>query len=127
LLLERLLFHMKKSLSLVVLTMSFLLLAMGCRSQSNPAAERIKIVMKKYTIEPALIHVKAGQTTELEVSTADVQHGFDVPGLSIKEPVRAGQPAVITLKSPPRGEYKVVCGIICGPHHEDMVARLVVE
>jgi cytochrome c oxidase subunit II len=118
---------MKKSLFLAVLTMSFLLLATGCRSQSSPAAERIKVVMKKYTIEPEVIRVKAGQTTELEVSTADVQHGFDVPGLSIKEPVRAGQPAVVTLKSPPKGEYKVVCGIICGPHHEDMVAKLVVE
>ena len=118
---------MKKSLSLVVLTMSFLLLATGCRNQSGPPAERIKVVMKKYTIEPSVIHVKAGQTTELEVSTADVQHGFDVPGLSIKEPVRAGQPAIVTLKNPPKGEYKVVCGIICGPHHEDMVAKLVVE
>jgi cytochrome c oxidase subunit 2 len=118
---------MKKSHFFVLLTMSFLFLAMGCRSQSGPPAERIKVVMKKYTIEPAVIHVKSGQTTELEVSTADVQHGFDVPGLSIKEPVRSGQPAVVTLKNPPKGEYKVVCGIICGPHHEDMVAKLVVE
>src|SRR5438045_2901988 len=99
---------MKKSLSFVLLTLSFLLLGMGCRSQSNAAAERIKVVMKKYTIEPVVIHVKAGQTTELEVSTADVQHGFDVPALNIKEPVRAGQPAVVALKSPPKGEYKVV-------------------
>ena len=116
---------MKKTFSLVLF--SFLILAAGCRSQSNPAAERIKVVMKKYTIEPAVIRIKAGQTTELEVSTADVQHGFDVPALSIKEPVRAGQPVIVTLKSPPKGEYKVVCGIICGPHHDDMVAKLVVE
>ncbi|HEY2169513.1 MAG TPA: hypothetical protein VGJ30_07800 [Candidatus Angelobacter sp.] len=40
--------------------------------------------MKKYTIEPAIIHVKANQVTELEISSADVQHGFDVPGLGIK-------------------------------------------
>ena len=90
-------------------------------------AERIKVVMKKYTIEPAVIHVKAGQTTELEVSTADVQHGFDVPDLGIKEPVRPGSPAVITLKDPKKGEYNVVCGIICGPHHDDMAAKLVVD
>ena len=99
--------------------MSFLLLAMGCRNQSGPPAERIKVVMKKYTIEPAVIHVKAGQVTELEASTADVHHGFDVPGLSIKEPVRAGQPGNAPLRCPPKGEYKVVCGIICGPHHEE--------
>ncbi len=83
--------------------------------------------MKKYTIEPAVIHVKAGQTTELAVTTADVQHGFDVPDLGIKEPVRPGDTAIVTLKSPPKGEYKVVCGIICGPHHDDMLAKLVVE
>jgi len=83
--------------------------------------------MRKYAIEPAVINVKSGQITELDVSTADVQHGFDVPDLHIKEPVRSGQPAVIILNHPPKGEYKVVCGIICGPHHEDMVAKIVVE
>ena len=118
---------MKKTSSLSLLILIFLILTVGCRSQSNPSAERITVVMKKYSIEPAVIHVKAGQTTELEVSTPDVQHGFDVPALSIKEPVRPGQPAIVTLKSPPKGEYKVVCGIICGPHHDDMVAKLVVE
>ncbi|HEY2498288.1 MAG TPA: cupredoxin domain-containing protein [Candidatus Angelobacter sp.] len=116
---------MKKSV--FVILFSFFILTLGCRSNSNPAAERIKVVMKKYTIEPEVIYVKAGQITELEVSTADVQHGFDVPQLSIKAPVRSGQPAIITLKNPPKGEYKVVCGIICGPHHDDMAAKLVVE
>ena len=102
-------------------------MALGCHGSSNSSAQRIKVVMKKYTIEPAVIHVKAGQTTELEITTADVQHGFDVPDLGIKEPVRPGDTAIVTLKSPPKGEYKVVCGIICGPHHDDMVAKLVVE
>ena len=83
--------------------------------------------MKKYSIEPAVIHVKAGQTTDLEVSTADVQHGFKVESLGISAPVQPGRPAIVTLKSPARGEYKVVCGILCGPHHEDMQAKIVVE
>src|SRR5580692_6887937 len=123
---------MKNTRSLFLLALSFFslfsfsLLTTGCR-QSNSSAERIKVVMKKYAIEPAVIHVKAGQTTELEVTTPDVQHGFDVPDLSIKEPVRPGQTTIVTLKNPPKGEYKIVCGIICGPHHDDMVAKLVVE
>ena len=118
---------MKKNLHFFLLTLGFPMVLAGCRSHSDPAAEHIKVVMKKYTIEPAVIHVKAGQVTELEVSTADVQHGFDVPGLGIKEPVRPGEPATITLKSPAKGEYRVVCGIICGPHHYDMGAKLIVE
>lgn len=116
----------KSLLSLFALTLA--ILTLGCRNQPKSAADaHIQVVMKKYTIEPAIIHVKANQTTELEISTADVQHGFDVPGLSIKEPVRSGQPAIVTLKNPPKGEYKVTCGIICGPHHDDMVAKLVVD
>lgn len=116
---------MRKSFLFILLC--FLIPAAGCQKPSSPAAERIKVVMKKYSFEPSVIHVKAGQTTELEITTADVQHGFDVPGLGIKEPVRPGQTAIVTLKSPPKGEYNVVCGIICGPHHDDMTAKLVVE
>jgi cytochrome c oxidase subunit II len=119
--------NMNKCL-LCLFALTLAILALGCRNQPKSVADaHIQVVMKKYAIEPAVIHVKSGQTTELDVSTADVQHGFDVPGLGIKEPVRSGQPAVVTLKNPPKGEYKVVCGIICGPHHEDMVAKLVVE
>jgi cytochrome c oxidase subunit 2 len=118
---------MNKSL-LPLFALTLIILAGGCRNQQKSSADQqIQVVMKKYTIEPAIIHVKANQTTELDISTADVQHGFDVPELSIKEPVRPGQPATVTLKNPPKGEYKVVCGIICGPHHDDMVAKLVVE
>jgi cytochrome c oxidase subunit 2 len=114
----------KRLLPLFALTLA--ILAVGCRNQP-PADAHIQVTMKKYTIEPAIIHVKANQVTELEISSADVQHGFDVPGLGIKEPVRSGQPAIVTLKNPPKGEYKVECGIICGPHHDDMVAKLIVE
>ena len=122
---QPLILNMNKSLlSFFALTLA--VLALGCRNQ--PVADaHIQVVMKKYAIEPAIIHVKANQVTELEISTADVQHGFDVPGLGIKEPVRSGRSAIVTLKNPPKGEYKVECGIICGPHHEDMVAKLVVE
>ena len=111
----------------LLILICFLLVAAGCQKSSTPGAQRITVVMKKYSIEPSVIHVKAGQTTELEVSTADVQHGFDVPQLGIKEPVRPGKPAIVTIKSPAKGEYNVVCGIICGPHHDDMTAKLVVE
>ena len=124
---QSLILNMNKSL-LPLFALTLAVLAVGCQNQPKSSADQhIQVVMKKYAIEPAVIHVKAGQTTELDVSTADVQHGFDVPGLGIKEPVRPGQPAIVTLKNPPKGEYKVVCGIICGPHHDDMVAKLVVE
>lgn len=83
--------------------------------------------MKRYTIRPAVIRVKSGQVVELTVSSADVQHGFDVPALGIKEPVQPGRTTTIYFTAPAPGEYKVACGILCGPHHEDMTGKLVVE
>ena len=116
---------MKKSGSLVFLNLLLLCLIPGC-SKPKPD-EHIKVVMKKYSIEPEVIRVKSGEVVELEVSTLDVEHGFDIADLGIKEPVQKGKAAVFTFKAPAKGEYQITCGIICGPHHEDMKARLVVE
>src|SRR3954462_16012182 len=103
---------MNKSL-LPLFALTLAILAVGCRNQAKSTADgHIQVVMKKYTIEPSIIHVKGKQITELEISAAELQEDFDVPGLSIKEPGRPGQPATVTLKNPPKGEYKVVCGII---------------
>src|SRR5205807_724341 len=110
--------------------MLFLLagIVVGCKSdQATGPVQHIQVVMKKYAIEPAVIKVTSGSNVELEVTTADVQHGFDVPQLGIKEPVQPGKAAHIKFKAPAKGEYQVLCGVICGPHHDDMVAKLVVE
>jgi len=120
---------MKNFICIVLLNLS-LLIFQGCRkadSGAHGSAQHIKVVMKKYAIEPAIISLKSGADVELEISTADVQHGFDVPQLGIREPVQPGRPSIIAFKAPPRGQYNIVCGIICGPHHDDMTATLVVQ
>ena|ERR1700694_4960591 len=120
--------NIEKSALISLIFCLFAGLPSGCKSdQATGPVERIQVVMKKYTIEPAVIKVKSGSNVELEVTTADVQHGFDVPQLGIKEPVQPGRPAHIKFKAPAKGEYEVICGIICGPHHDDMGAKLVVE
>lgn len=116
---------MKKLGFLVLLNLSSLLFIPGCSKQQP--AEHIKVVMKKYSFEPDVIRVKSGELVELEVSTADVQHGFNIDALGIKEPVNRGRPAIFTFKAPAKGEYQITCGIICGPRHDDMRAKLVVE
>lgn len=105
---------------------SFLIILPGCQSKPGPT-ERIAVVMKKYTIQPSEIRVKSGETVELDVSTADVQHGLSIPDLGIKEAVQPGKPATVRFTAPAKGEYRVACGIICGPHHDDMTAKLIVE
>ncbi len=103
-------------------------LSTGCKgNQETGPVEHISVVMKRFVIEPPIIKVKSGDNIDLIVTTADVQHGFDIPQLGIKESVQPGRPTHVKFKAPAKGEYGVVCGIICGPHHDDMQAKLVVE
>lgn len=118
--------YMKTNSWLFLILLSFLFFAAGCHRSEGPG-QHINVVMRKYTIDPAVIRVKSGQPVSLDVTTADVQHGFDVPDLGIKEAVQPGHTTTITFTPKAKGEYPVKCGVICGPHHDDMTAKLVVE
>jgi cytochrome c oxidase subunit II len=118
---------MTKLISFTFIGFLCLMAFSGCKHGASGPTEHVKVVMKKYTFDPPIIKVKSGDTVELEVSTADVQHGFSVPQLGIREAIQPGKPATITFQAPAKGEYGVECSIICGPHHDDMQAKLVVE
>lgn len=109
-----------------LIPLSFFFFAAGCH-KSESTGQHINVVMRKYSIEPAVIHVKSGQPVSLDVTTADVQHGFDVPDLGIKEAVQPGRTTTINFTPRDKGEFAVKCGVICGPHHDDMTGKLVVE
>jgi cytochrome c oxidase subunit 2 len=117
---------MKTTSRFFLILLSFLFLVAGCQKSHGPE-QHISVVMRKYSIEPAVIHLKSGQPVSLDVTTADVQHGFDVPDLGIKEPVQPGHTTSITFTPKAKGEYSVKCGVICGPHHDDMTGKLIVE
>jgi cytochrome c oxidase subunit II len=107
---------------------ALLVLFAGCAG-SQPAGEqrRITVLMKKYAVEPAEIRVKQGESVTLEVSTQDVQHGFDIPELGVKEPVQPGRPAVFMVPTGRKGEFKISCGVLCGARHDDMTGKFIVE
>jgi cytochrome c oxidase subunit 2 len=110
-----------------LITFLSLICAAGCgRTESEPA-RRIPVVAKKYTFEPQEIRLKKGETVLLEVTSADVQHGFSVPGLDISEPIQRGRVAQIRLTPETRGEFRVECDIICGAGHDEMAGKIIVE
>ena len=107
-----------------------LLLLAGCRrtpTYSGPPNTVIKVVMKKWAIEPSRIVVPQGARVELVVSTADVEHGLGVTGLDINEPVQPGKPAVIRFLAQTPGTYPMRCSILCGKGHKDMLGQIIIE
>src|SRR5437868_2235137 len=103
---------------LYAVAVSLALSLAGCGRKSKPAVH-VAVTMKKYSISPAEIRVRRGETVELEVATADVQHGFDVPELGVKESVQPGRPAIFAITPDRKGEFTIECGVLCGPHHDD--------
>ena len=100
----------------------------GCAKKAEQVAPRvIPVTMKKGDISPKEIRVKQNEPVRLAVSTLDVQHGFEIPQLGVSEPINPGKPAEVALDTSRKGNFKVQCGIMCGAHHDDMRAVLVVE
>jgi len=106
----------------------FALVSLGCHKLPPPPAElTIPVVMKQWEILPHEIRVRKGTLVHLHVTTADVQHGFDVRGLNISEPVNPGRPTDISFRADMPGRYTVECDILCGKGHDDMEATIIIE
>jgi heme/copper-type cytochrome/quinol oxidase subunit 2 len=114
----------RRGLAALCLAGALLALA-GCAHQ--PPAVTVRVTMRRYRIEPDEIRLKLGQRVRFEVSSADVQHGFDVPELGIHEPLRPGKPAVFDFTPDRKGVFEMKCGILCGPGHEQMKGKIIVE
>lgn len=98
----------------------------GCEKPQKPT-RHIGVVMKKYSITPAEIRVKQGETIHFVVTTSDVQHGFYITSLGIREPVQPGKPATFLFTAGKKGTFEIECGIICGSGHDEMLGKLIVE
>ena len=103
------------------------LVVCSCAKKEAAQATHIGVTMRRFAIEPDVIRVKQGENVVLDVSSKDVQHGFGVEQLGIDEPIQPGKPAHIRLDTSKKGEFDVACSIICGPGHNDMTAKIVVE
>ncbi len=103
-----------------------LLVAAGCH-RPNPNAAIVRVTMRRYAIEPNVIRLKVNQPVRFEVFSADVQHGFYVPALNIRESVQPGKPAIFEFTPDRAGVYEMKCSILCGPGHDSMVGKIVVE
>jgi len=118
---------LRKTISILpVLAFAFFLNACNSKPSTHTFKSQ-RVTMRKFAIDPDVIRVKQGEDVVLTVSTDDVQHGFDVEDLGINEPVQPGKPVEIHLDTSKKGEFKVACSIICGPGHNDMTGKIVVE
>lgn len=103
---------------------SWPLLAQDQPAQASAAtatpARTITIQAKKYEFIPAEITVKKDQTVKLELTSDDVEHSLEVPGLGINSVMKKGVVTEVDLTPTKTGNFKGKCGKFCGFGHRRM-------
>src|SRR5690606_19635440 len=88
-----------------------------------PAENELRFVAVNWAFDQEEYRVKQGETMILSLHNQQGRHGIEIEGLGIE--LYEGEPVEYTFEEP--GTYRVICNILCGPGHEDMVATLIVE
>jgi cytochrome c oxidase subunit 2 len=86
----------------------------------------VQIVASRYTFDPAIIQVVAGESVRLVVRSKDGTHGFAIPKLKIDLHIPdSGDPMTAEFTAPAAGEYEIACSEFCGHGHGQMKAVFV--
>src|SRR5437867_2685440 len=73
------------------------------------------------------IHVPAGQTVKVRLTTDDVLHSFWVPQLTGKTDMIAGRTNTMTIQTDRPGVYRGQCAEFCGLQHAKMIFYIVAQ
>ncbi len=103
----------------------------GCvTAEVSPKAapvQTVEILAQRFNFTPEEIKVKRGVPVDLELTTLDRLHGFDVPGLGLRAQIVPGDTTHVKFTPEKVGRFLFHCDIFCGDGHEDMDAAIVVE
>ena len=115
----------------VALTATALAVA-GCVTAAEvtpkpPKVQTVEILAQKFNFTPDEIKVKKGVPVDLELTTLDRLHGFNVPGLGLRAEIVPGQTTHVKFTPDKAGRFIFHCDIFCGEGHEDMDAAITVE
>jgi heme/copper-type cytochrome/quinol oxidase subunit 2 len=119
-------------------------LAMMAQEINTSAPRVIEMFAADYEFTPSSIHVKAGETVQIQVTANDKEHGIriktlsegaakgDAPGLEITSgqdcvKFKKHETGTITFVARMPGTYKFVCCKLCGIEHDKMKGEIVVD
>ena len=98
------------------------------RAADEPGSARtIAITARRFEFEPKEIRLKKGETVKLQVTSADVSHGFFQRALKIDADLAAGKSADVLVTPQESGTYTLICDHYCGAQHGNMKMTIVVE
>ena len=98
--------------------------AAGALAQAQPRV--VKVVARKFVFRPEEIELKKGEAVTLELTSADVVMGFNVPDFKVRSDIIPGVVTKLTFTPDQAGTFTFLCDIFCGDGHETMSGKLIV-
>ena len=94
---------------------------------AQPTEQTVKIVAKRFDFTPDQITLKKGVPVDIELTTLDRLHGFNVPALGLHAQIVPGQTTHVHFTPDKTGRFVMACDIFCGEGHEGMDGTIVVQ
>ena len=99
--------------------------ARSAREDTPP--RRLEVVASRYEFAPAVVEAHQGETIELELRSADTDHGFAIKPYGVKVAIPKGGAVVrVLLVADKPGRFPIECSEYCGSGHKRMRGELVV-
>lgn len=87
----------------------------------------VSVVAQMFSFSPNPIEVPANRPVTFRMTSADVDHGFEVIGTDANAMVLPGYVTQFTVTFRKPGEYTIGCNEYCGLLHHNMAGTLVVK
>ena len=105
---------------LVIASVSF-------RATAQGSVRVVQITAKRFEFIPNVVTLKRGEPVILEVTSADVTHGFYSKQLKIDEIIEPGKTVNVKITPQTAGTFPLICDHFCGSGHGNMKMAIVVE
>lgn len=123
--------------ALVVVLFAGAVMTMQTVSAASPSALRVRVIGHQWWWEYQYLdlgittanelHLPTGQSSQLEISSADVIHSFWVPQLGWKQDGNPGQTHTMWVQPGQPGTIEGACAEYCGTEHAWMRIRVVAQ
>ena len=95
--------------------------------RTRPNAYSVHVLAHMWAWTPSPLHVPQGAAITFYVTSADVLHGFQVPGTTVNVTAVPGIIGSVTYTFGHAGTYNIICNEYCGIGHQNMIGRIIVD
>jgi cytochrome c oxidase subunit 2 len=115
-------------LALLAVTVGACSGASGDRALDGGAGlEVISVTARQWSYTPSSIMLKKDVPVILELTSADVHHGFNLPDFGVRADVIPDRKTRVKVVPDKTGTFAFHCDYFCGSGHEGMEGQVVVE